>query len=112
MRTAFDAPDGPREQFLRRMATDPQVKAKLSQADLDRMSQGSSPKGYQVHHKTPLKMGGDNAQDNLMLLQNYERGVDYHGAVTVEGNRLVDMLPSGETAFEANWPDFPGVIYP
>jgi hypothetical protein len=117
LRSAFDAANGPKAQFVKSMANDPAVVAKLKQAGVSQsaindMKNGYVPTGFNVHHKDPLKLGGDNSQSNLMLLQNGElRQVNYHSAVTNYQNSLTNKLNPGES-FETTWPVFNGVIYP
>jgi 5-methylcytosine-specific restriction endonuclease McrA len=42
------------------------------------LKDGRPPTGYQVHHIVPLAMGGTNAQDNLILLNDNPQ----HRAIT------------------------------
>ena len=87
-------------------------KAGISPQDIERMKQGYVPRDFDVHHKDPLNLGGDNSLDNLILMQNKNSGkVNYHGALTNYQNSLTrDILP-GET-FQTMWPKFNGLIYP
>jgi hypothetical protein len=123
LRDEFDADlvDGPKQTFLRdlgnRAANDADIRQKLLNAGLTErqilaLSDGERPFGFHVHHKIPLKLGGDNSQSNLMLLQNYERGVNFHAPVTTAGNRLQSLHTNDNETFEAEWPDFDDFVYP
>jgi hypothetical protein len=86
--------------------------AGITPADINSMKLGFRPEGFDVHHKTPLKLGGDNSQSNFMLMQTGANGKpNYHGALTNYQNSLTNGLESG-TSFETMWPDFDDIIYP
>lgn len=115
MRNAFDATNGPKEQFLKNLANNHAAslrKAGIPEPQINRMKEGYVPVGFDVHHKTPLKFGGDNDPANLMLMQTGASDkVNYHGAITNYQNSLARGLPDG-TTFETQWPSFDKWIYP
>jgi hypothetical protein len=101
-----------RKRFMKQLATDPTSLAQLriagiSEAEIARAAKGGVPDGWQVHHKVPLDDGGDNAFDNLMLIENDP----YHLAITNLQNQLTNNLAEGQSLF-LEWPMFNGIIYP
>ncbi|MCC6422419.1 MAG: HNH endonuclease [Phycisphaerales bacterium] len=104
-------------QFVKDLANDAASVAKLeaagiTQTQINAMKSGRRPIGFDVHHKTPLKLGGDNSPSNLMLMQTGANGrVNFHGALTNYQSSLTNGLEPG-TSFETMWPDFDDIIYP
>ena len=101
-----------RKKFMKQLATDPTTLAQLraagiSEAEIARAAKGGVPDGWQVHHKLPLDDGGDNAFDNLMLIENDP----YHLAITNLQNQLTNNLGVGDS-LPVQWPMFNGIIYP
>jgi hypothetical protein len=87
-----------RKAFLRDLASDPVKVARLrsaglSHAQIELMSNGGCPKGWQVHHKLPLDDGGTNELDNLVL-SKYD---PYHKVLTNHQIALTRGLQPGET---------------
>ena len=87
MRKAFDSTE--RSAFLKKLGSDPaQVaamkKAGLTDAQIKTIQAGNIPHDkdanplFNVHHKHPLKLGGDNSFDNLILIRNEP----YHKVLT------------------------------
>jgi hypothetical protein len=110
LRAEFDAANGVRKQFLQSLASDPakvaQLQGKgLTSSDIARLAEGKPPLGYQVDHKTPLNVGGDNSFDNLVLTK-----LDpYHYALN-SIQRWTDALVPGDRVYTV-WPEITGFFY-
>ncbi len=52
------------------------------------------PISYQIHHKHPLKLEGDNSHSNFILnfilIQSHPNKPNYYSALTAEQNKLSD----------------------
>lgn len=110
LRAEFDSTV--RKSFLQDLASDPVRVAKLrsaglSDAQIELMSSGGCPKGWQVHHKVPLDDGGTNDFENLVL-SKYD---PYHKVITNHQRAMTRGLGHGETrVLEFPVPD--GFVYP
>lgn len=105
LRRKFD--NGIRSSFMKDIAGHPDVKATFDQPDLDLISRGGVPKGWNVHHKIPLDDGGTNDFDNLILIKNSP----YHSALTKAQKTVTSDLLYGQSKTTL-WPMPTGVIYP
>ncbi|MCX7111601.1 MAG: PAAR domain-containing protein [Proteobacteria bacterium] len=110
LRKEFNATAKPK--FLKKLSSDtekiPQLKkAGLTDADIADMQEGFPPDGWQVHHKIPLDDGGNNSNENLMLIENEP----YHKVITNEQKWLTGDLKSGESRI-VKFPIPDGYIYP
>jgi hypothetical protein len=96
LRAEFDS--SVRKSFLQDLAADPIKVAKLksaglSDAQIELMSSGGCPQGWQVHHKLPLDDGGTNGFENLVL-SKYD---PYHKVITNHQRALTRGLAARET---------------
>jgi hypothetical protein len=108
----------PKRQFSQSIASDPQVVSTLRanhvpESEITRMLEtGQVPTGWQVHHKRPLKWGGDNSQANFILMKDQP----FHRAITSEqGSMQAQMSALGlevDGEFEISWPVFSDRIFP
>lgn len=97
-RKAFEKAGGPRDQFCemaRKKATITDLRAMGmtdEQAVLFKRT-GQYPKGFQVHHRVPIKAGGSNDMDNLVLIKNDPD----HKLITAQQNSILRRHPNGST---------------
>lgn len=109
LRNEFNAKG--RSDFLKELSTDPNKvpvlkKAGLTDEDLKLMEQGTSPRGWEAHHKIPLDDGGTNASSNLTLL----RKEPDHKVFTNAQRELVGNLKPGESK-TVDFPVPEGFVY-
>lgn len=102
-----------RKKFLKELVTDDAKltqlrKAGLSDLDIQKLSDGFVPTGYQVHHKIPLDGGGTNDFSNLVLIKNDL----YHKVIKNAQKSLTSGLEAGKTVKLDDWPILEGFIYP
>jgi hypothetical protein len=71
------------------------------------MRKGEVPKGYEVHHKTPIDAGGGNNPANLVLISKHP----FHKGLTNYQIELTKHLKPGET-LKLQWPVPIGFVYP
>ncbi len=93
-----------RKNFLIALGSDPTKratlkKAGLTDAEIDDMANGIRPRDCQVHHKLPLDDGGDNSEQNLLLIKNDP----YHLAITNYQNVATEGMSPGDTRI-LQWP--------
>ncbi|WP_051206028.1 polymorphic toxin-type HINT domain-containing protein [Butyrivibrio sp. FC2001] len=81
-------------------------KAGITDAEIDLMRQGKNPSGYQVHHIVPREFGGDNSDDNLVLI----RTDPYHFALTTYQSDQPKGQPGEKVT--RTWPVPSGTVYP
>ncbi len=110
LRKQFDG--GKRQEFLKRLASDPQqIKllkdAGISETGLQKMRDGRVPDGWQVHHKLPLDDGGTNDPSNLVLIKNNPA----HQVLTNAQSSLVGDLTEGQIR-TVDFPVPDGKVYP
>lgn len=105
MRRAFD--NGIRSDFMKSISNHPDVVKTFDQANLQKITNGGVPSGWNVHHKIPLDDGGDNSFSNLILIQNSP----YHSALTKTQRIVTKNLEYGNSS-TVLWPMPQGVIYP
>lgn len=89
---------GPRDQFVARArekatVTDLQAMGMTSEQAKQFKSTGEYPRGFQVHHRKPLKAGGTNDLDNLVLIKN----TPDHQLITAQQNSILSRYPDGTT---------------
>ena len=108
----------PKKDFAAAVGKDPQVQSVLrahgvKQNQIDSMLAGNgAPKGWQVHHKRPLKWGGDNTPANFVLIKNDPHHIGFTSEQVALQNQLERLgLQEGDT-FEVTWPVFPDRVYP
>ncbi len=82
--------------------------AGLTDVDIQKLTDGFVPTGYQVHHKIPLDGGGTNDFSNLVLIKNDP----YHKVITNTQKSLTSELEVGQTITLDDWPIPEGFIYP
>ena len=120
LRTEFESADGPRERFRKWLVADDQrvsqlISAGIDDAGITNFRLGKGVKGFDIHHKDPLKFGGTNEFDNLILMQTGSRrgtSINFHGALTNYQESISRYLPSyNAEAFECMWPSFDGFVY-
>ncbi|MGE2106404.1 type VI secretion system tube protein TssD [Citrobacter koseri] len=96
-----------RKNFLINLAKTPDAISRFNSEDILRMSNGTVPKDYSVHHKLPLDDSGTNTFDNLVLIGNEP----YHKIFTnMQSTVIRGMLP-GESKVTP-WAIPSGSIYP
>ncbi|HCB3587583.1 TPA: HNH endonuclease [Citrobacter koseri] len=96
-----------RKNFLINLAKTPDAISRFNSEDILRMSNGTVPKDYNVHHKLPLDDSGTNTFDNLVLIGNEP----YHKIFTnMQSTVIRGMLP-GESKVTP-WAIPSGSIYP
>ncbi len=98
-----------RGNFLKSLADTPQKEQHLrnlgfSTGDINRLKDGLTPIGFDVHHKFPLDWGGTNSYDNLVLI----KGTPHHAALTNTQNELTRDLDPGDW-IEGEWVMFEGI---
>ena len=96
-----------RKSFLKDIAGTPEAASKFNPSDLLRMSEGSVPGGWSVHHKLPLDDSGSNAFDNLSLVENEP----FHKALTNMQSSVTRGMIVGESKVTP-WAVPTGSIYP
>ncbi|MBD1895741.1 SBBP repeat-containing protein [Coleofasciculus sp. FACHB-129] len=82
-------------------------KAGLNDADILRLSKGNRPDGWEIHHKLPLKIGGNNSFDNLVLIKKHP----HHKVLTNAQDDLSRQMSEGDELV-VDWPSPEGFIYP
>jgi hypothetical protein len=110
LRRKFDS--NGRKNFLKHLGNDPTKhaplkKSGLTDAQIDDLTKGIRPSGYQVHHKLPLDDGGDNSFNNLLLIKNEP----YHKVITNVQNAATPGMAAGNTRI-VQWPMCDGFVYP
>lgn len=105
LRTQFN--NSVRPKFLKSLADHPDAVSTFDSDSLLRLSKGSTPSGWQVHHKIPLDDSGTNDLDNLILIQNSP----YHSALSKTQAVITKDLPYNVSK-KVLWPSPKGVIYP
>ncbi|MDN5725010.1 MAG: HNH endonuclease [Propionibacteriales bacterium] len=95
-RRAFEKSGGPRDKFSM------MAKEKASITELQAMGMtdeqavlfkrtGKYPTDFQVHHRVPIKAGGSNDMDNLVLIKNDPD----HKLITAQQQSILRRYPSG-----------------
>lgn len=113
LRAEFEKKGGPRENFIKSIASDSGKIELLNEAGLRsgqiiRMKEnGEVPRGWQVHHKLPLDGGGTNEFDNLVLVKNSA----YYQALTKQQNEQTCDIKEGETK-QVSLPIPDAFVYP
>ena len=93
LRKAFDKSGGAREEFLKKLAQDPNAVNKYGQDAVNLMKKGNVPENMVVHHKKPLFRGGTNDNQNLTLLDK-----KYHS----ENNKALHWYEEGNNPYGLN----------
>lgn len=96
-RAAFGAAGGPRDQFLasvRKNASTTELQALgWTPAQIKAFTDGDPPpRGFEVHHRVPIKADGDNTLDNLVLIRT---GPD-HKLITAQQNSVLNTYGGGD----------------
>ncbi|MDO5286290.1 MAG: hypothetical protein Q4G45_05640 [Actinomycetia bacterium] len=100
LRKAFDR--GGRQKFLKSLKEADLRHHGFSNHEIQRIQSGRVPKGYQVHHKSPLDDSGTNSHDNLVLIRNSPE----HQLISNHQRWVTRDLKVGDTA-DVTWPVFP-----
>ncbi|MBE4915522.1 HNH endonuclease [Enterobacter cloacae complex sp. P6RS] len=96
-----------RKKFLNQLSNSSDAANVFEPSDLFKMSKGTAPDGWEVHHKLPLDDGGTNAFDNLSLVEKEP----FHKVLTnMQRTSTRGMLP-GESKVTP-WVMPTGSIYP
>ncbi|MCK7133999.1 HNH endonuclease [Enterobacter bugandensis] len=96
-----------RKKFLNQLSNSSDAANVFEPSDLFKMSKGTAPDGWGVHHKLPLDDGGTNAFDNLSLVEKEP----FHKVLTnMQRTSTRGMLP-GESKVTP-WVMPTGSIYP
>ncbi len=96
-----------RKKFLNQLSSSSDAANVFEPSDLFKMSKGTVPDGWEVHHKLPLDDGGTNAFDNLSLIEKEP----FHKVLTnMQRTSTRGMLP-GESKVTP-WVMPTGSIYP
>jgi hypothetical protein len=96
LRSEFDAA---RKNYLEKLVREKCDELQLLGIDAEgiaRMQHGNTPRGYEVHHLFPLDDGGDNDDDNLILIENRPCHRALHSR-TVIANQGINRLKTGES---------------
>jgi len=96
-----------RSNFLKEIASQPEVISSFPDASLALLASGRPPMGWSVHHKIPLDDSGDNSYSNLLLIQNQP----YHRTLTNAQSVITKNFTPGQMK-NVLWPIPPGFIYP
>ncbi|MBB3323861.1 HNH endonuclease [Atlantibacter sp. RC6] len=96
-----------RRSFLKDISGTPEATNKFNPSDLLRMSEGSVPGGWSVHHKLSLDDSGTNTFDNLLLIQNEP----FHKVLTNMQSSATRGMIAGESKI-IPWAMPTGSIYP
>ncbi len=98
-----------RKNFLMDLGKQPEYlkNAGFTDEEILVIQRGYLPKGWQVHHKIPLEMGGTNDFSNLVLIQNEP----YHKVFTNYQKQVMYGMKEGNTV-KVTWPQPNGNIYP
>jgi len=111
-RKSFVAPNGPRSEFMEKLGAQhagAMRDAGFSETQIGEMLQGKVPADWSVHHKRPLNLGGDNSEENQILI----RTVPNHSSLTGLQNTLAAGMNPGDTR-DVDFVSFPKgeVVYP
>ncbi|HDC4440506.1 TPA: HNH endonuclease [Enterobacter cloacae] len=96
-----------RKKFLNQLSSSSDAANVFEPSDLFKMSKGTVPDGWEVHHKLPLDDGGTNAFDNLSLIEKEP----FHKVLTnMQRTSTRGMLPGDSKVIPWVMPN--GSIYP
>lgn len=96
-----------RKKFLNQLSNSSDAANVFEPSDLFKMSKGTAPDGWEVHHKLSLDDGGTNAIDNLSLIEKEP----FHKVLTnMQRTSTRGMLPGESTV--TPWVMPTGSIYP
>lgn len=96
-----------RKKFLNQLSNSSDAANVFEPSDLFKMSKGTVPDGWEVHHKLPLDDGGTNAFDNLSLIEKEP----FHKVLTnMQRTSTRGMLPGDSKV--TPWVMPTGSIYP
>lgn len=96
-----------RKKFLNQLSKSSDAANVFEPSDLFKMSKGTVPDGWEVHHKLPLDDGGTNAFDNLSLIEKEP----FHKVLTnMQRTSTRGMLPGDSKV--TPWVMPTGSIYP
>lgn len=96
-----------RKKFLNQLSNSADAANVFEPSDLFKMSKGTVPDGWEVHHKLPLDDGGTNAFDNLSLIEKEP----FHKVLTnMQRTSRRGMLPGDSKV--TPWVMPTGSIYP
>ncbi|WP_432612621.1 HNH endonuclease signature motif containing protein [Enterobacter cloacae] len=96
-----------RKKFLNQLSSSSDAANVFEPSDLFKMSKGTVPDGWEVHHKLPLDDGGTNAFDNLSLIEKEP----FHKVLTnMQRTSTRGMLPGDSKV--TPWVMPTGSIYP
>lgn len=96
-----------RKKFLNQLSSSSDAANVFEPSDLFKMSKGTVPDGWEVHHKLPLDDGGTNAFDNLSLIEKEP----FHKVLTnMQRTSTRGMLPGDSKVTQ--WVMPTGSIYP
>lgn len=96
-----------RRKFLNQLSNSSDAADVFEPSDLFKMSKGTVPDGWEVHHKLPLDDGGTNAFDNLSLIEKEP----FHKVLTnMQRTSTRGMLPGDSKV--TPWVMPTGSIYP
>ncbi|MEP9091625.1 HNH endonuclease signature motif containing protein [Enterobacter cloacae] len=96
-----------RKKFLNQLSNSSDAANVFEPSDLFKMSKGTVPDGWEVHHKLPLDDGGTNAFDNLSLIEKEP----FHKVLTNMQRTSTRGMPPGDSKVTP-WVMPTGSIYP
>lgn len=96
-----------RHDFLTNLANEPNINSIFSQNNIERLKNGLVPFGYEVHHKIPLQLSGNNEKSNLILIKS-----NAHRCLTSYQAKVISCINKGGNIYsKVNFPIPKGEIY-